>query len=629
MRKIFHNHMMVGSSNNQYPEKPGVYLFKNERETVIYVGKAKSLKHRIKSYFASTHDIKTRFLMDKAAHIEIITTTNEYEALLLENNLIKRYKPRYNINLKDGKTYPVIRATNERFPRVFRTRRIVLNGSAYFGPFPKANQIDVYLDLVNRLFPLRKCKGRMRKRSNPCLNYHIGRCSAPCCGLIDEQTYATRVGNVRKLLSGKTEELLRELRETMKTASQELAFEKAAHVRDQIAAVVSLSEDQNVVDLRGEESDYIGLATRGDIYAFSVFQLRAGKLIGRELFRTETYAQEDEALVQFITQYYSKGGNPPRTVFLSSEVPCEPLVAFFRDALKRTVTIRFPKRGKHLKIVTMAVQNAQEDMDRRTAGRQKLTVLSELERALELPSIPKRIEGFDIAHLSGTDTVASMVYFADGLPRTSAYRHYRIRTLSGRIDDFEAIREVVRRRYSRALREDLGLPDLILIDGGKGQVSAVLSALGELGTFGLPVVGLAKREEEVFVPDRTDPIVLEEDSDALRMLQSVRDEAHRFATSYHKKLRAKRLSTSPLESIPGIGKRRANRLLQTFGGTDRLIASSAEDIAKKTGISLQLASSILAHLAPPHSKETAADENAGNHSDTNEVEARTRESEQE
>lgn len=599
---------------HNYPEKPGVYIFKNVKKQEIYVGKAKNLKKRVLSYFNSGKDLKTRFLIEKMAFVEAITTHSEHEALLLENNLIKRHKPQYNIDLKDGKTYPVIRITLEEFPRVFRTRRIVFDGSQYFGPFPKLNQIDTYLDLIYKLFPLRKCRGKLRPRNHPCLNYHIGRCSAPCCGYINKNDYNRLVENIRKLLSGKTDDLLKELRLQMDEASHKLQFEKAAHLRDQIEATLNITETQGIIDFNGDEKDYIGYASLDDMYSFVVMQMRNGQLIGREIFNTETYAQDHEAFRQFLTQYYAKSGKAPGSVYLQQGLETEAQHELLGTLLQPKTTIHIPRRGRHFQIVKMAKENAQQEIILRAKSRRSVKILKELQESLNLSCIPKRIEGFDVAHLSGSDSVASMVSFLNGESHKGSYRYFKLKSLKGKIDDFEALREVVSRRYSRLLREKGVKPDLILVDGGIGQVSSTVGALKKLGLSDIPVIGLAKKNEEVFLPGRSEPLILHESSSVRFLLQSIRDEAHRFATNYHKKLRKRRLTTSILQEVKGVGIKRANLILEKFGGIDKVIQSTADEITDITGIPFQIASRILDHLGQLNNRGKAREVISEDHS---------------
>jgi excinuclease ABC subunit C len=589
-------HSQLQEKARLVPDSPGVYLLKDTRGGVLYVGKAKSLKKRVASYLRSSRDIKTRHLQARIADIEVLPTGNEAEALLLENNLIKQWKPKYNLNLKDGKTYPVIRLTSEEYPRVFRTRRLVFDGSRYYGPFPKVGMIDLYLNLIDKLFPLRKCRHPINSRKQPCFYYHIGRCAGVCAGKISREEYQERVNRVHLLLSGRTEELTRDLRRRMQQAAEAREYEKAATLRNQLEAIQTLSEEQKVVDFREESRDYLGFASEAAQVRLTLLQMRAGKLVGRESFLLENSGGQ-EFLGTFLGQYYGNRSNPPRTVYLppgpETQVP-ELLGRFLSDLTGTSVHVQVPRRGRHAKLVSMAVESARLRLEGDTG--QRRDAVAALGEALALERPPRRIEGFDIAHLAGKQTVASLVTFQDAQPRRSAYRHYHIRSLDGRIDDFEAMREVVARRYTRQLNEGRQLPDLILIDGGKGQVSAAEAVLKALEIPRIAVVGLAKRNEELFLPGRSDPLLLPQDSAALRLLQAVRDEAHRFATTFHKRVRAAELSSSVLESVPGIGPRRSRTLLSAFGSLEELAQRSAEEIAHTAAISLTQAEALLAHL---------------------------------
>jgi excinuclease ABC subunit C len=576
------------------PDEPGVYLFRNSRGEILYVGKAKSLKRRVRTYLTATRDIKTRHLQSRIADLECFVTRSEGEALLLENNLIKQWKPKYNINLKDGKTYPVIKLTNEEYPRAYRTRRILFDGSRYFGPFPKVHQIDLYLNLIDRLFPLRKCRGPVKKKSQPCFYYHIGRCAGVCAGRISREEYGKRVEKVRMLLSGKTEGLLRELRHKMRQSAGAMEYEAAAGFRDQIAAIEALSEEQKVVDFENESRDYLGFWIEGSRVRLTVLQMRAGKLIGRDSFLLDNYSPSEDFLPVFLGQYYGGKETLPKTIFLPTSGGLPAIEGFLRELTGSRISVRGPKKGKHLKIVEMATENARLTLERESSERAR--GLEALKEALELGGLPRHIEGFDIAHLEGKRTVASLVTFQDGRPHKSGYRHYHIRSLGERIDDFEAMREAVARRYTRLTNENRRLPDLILIDGGKGQVSAAMEMLRALEISEIPVVGLAKKNEELYLPSRSDPLLLPEASEGLRILQAVRDEAHRFATTFHKRLRANDLSTSVLEKVPGIGKKRSRRLLAAFGSLEALLRAEPDQVAKAAGMGFEQARELLALL---------------------------------
>ena len=587
------------------PDKPGVYLMKDSKKRIIYVGKAKSIRKRVRSYFLENRDAKTGILMEHTEDIDTIITHNEYEALLLENGLIKQWNPRFNINLKDGKSYPVIRITNEEFPRVFRTRRIFFDGSLYFGPFPSVSMLDQYLNLIEKLFPLRKCRGMLKTRKNPCLYFHMNRCSAPCCGYISRDEYLEIVDKIRKLLSGEIDALIRDLRERMDTEAGRLSYESAARLRDQIRAIEEFTMGQQIVDFNEEARDYLGYAYDQNYFSFVILQMRGGSLAGKELFQTEAYSQPGEALGEFILQYYRKAANPPSTLFIAEKINTADLSAYLTETMDRTVVIGTPRDESHRKILQMAEENAREDILVRSQNRDRTDRLKSLKEALGLRKLPRRIEGFDVAHLEGRDTVASLVSFYNGIPEKNLYRRFKLRTLKGKIDDYEALRETVARRYTRVLNENLDQPDLILVDGGKGQVNAVFSILKSLDMTRVPLVGLAKGEEKIFTPQGKEPLILEEGSPALRLLQSVRDESHRFATGYHKSLRAGRLNTSGLERVKGIGRVRSRRLLEEFGSIEAIKSSSMGDLIRRAGLPEAAALNLIAYLRDPEEKVTS------------------------
>ena len=581
----------------EFPHSPGVYIMKDSSSRVIYVGKAVDLRKRAGSYFIGEKDIKTRFLVQRIASIEYIVTANEYEALVLENNLIKQWTPRYNVNLKDGKSYPVIRITADEFPRVFRTRRIVRDGSEYFGPYPDARSVDRYLELIERLFPLRKCKGKLKKRDTPCLYYHIGRCRAPCVGKISREDYAREVDRVRKLLSGATEELISDLKAEMEEAAADLKFEKAASLRDSIAAVVSVEEGQQVQDFQEESRDYLAVATAGRFASFAVMQMRGGKLVGRELYGNVSPQDEEELLFDFLLQYYTPDHRPPEIIYLSHRVNKALLGEFFSSQGWTECSVEVPEEGRHRSIVRMARENASMDVQKRQKASANLPALEELRIVLGLGSLPRRIEGFDIAHLAGKHTVASLVSFYNGNPDKKNYRSFNIRSLKGEIDDFQAMREAMARRYTRVLNEDLPRPDLVVIDGGKGQLNAALEIIRGLGLEEVAVIGLAKKNEEIFLPGRSDPVSLPETAEALKVLQAVRDESHRFATSLSRRQRSSDLHLGRLTGIPGIGERRAAALIQEFGGIDGLSAASYEDLRNRGRLPEAVAERVVAEFS--------------------------------
>jgi excinuclease ABC subunit C len=566
---------------------------RNAEGQVLYVGKAKNLRNRVRSYFSRDRDAKTTVLMKKVRSIEHVVCRNEYEALLLENNLIKEWKPRYNINLKDGKSYPVIRITNEPYPRVFRTRYIVEDGSRYFGPFANVHQLDRYLELIEKLFPLRKCRGPIRKRSHPCLYYHIGRCAAVCAGKTDREEYNRRIEGIVRLLSGDVDDLIAGLARRMDEAVAELRFEQAADLRDTIEAVRSTVLEQQAVDFDPDVRDYVGFYRRGDLVSFTVLHLRGGKLLGSEIYHSEIFGTPEEVIPQFLVQYYSETRQAPEKLIVGAagelvKLLAGPMRDFFAGKLGVQVEIRPPEGSRDTSVLRLAEENARRDFEKRVRDGGNTAALEELQKLLGLPSVPGRIEGFDIAQVSGKHPVAAMVAFQDGKPDKARYRRFHVKTLGGKIDDFAAVREVVARRYTRLVNEGKPLPDLILIDGGKGQLSSALSVLNALGVS-VPVIGLAKREEEIFLPDRPDAIRLPEGSDPLRVLQHVRDEAHRFATTFRADLQTRDFTLDTLQSLPGIGEARSRKLLERFGSLAGIAEAEPEMIAAETRLTLERA----------------------------------------
>ncbi len=591
--------MDLSETVRAFPQSPGVYLMKDLRGKIIYIGKANNLKKRVGSYFSGAKDIKTEFLVKKVRDVDHIVTRNEYEALLLENTLIKKWKPHYNVNLKDGKSYPVIRITNEPYPRVFRTRRIVKDGSIYFGPYPDVKSIDRYLELINKMFPLRKCRGTLRNRYHPCLYYHMHRCSGPCCGNVGEEEYAKTLEQVKLLLSGEIDELIADLAAKMEEASGRLDFEEAARLRDTIDAVKNATGEQEVVDFVEEDRDYIASVYEGTKAVFVVFEMRGGKLTGQNIYRSEVLESREEALTHFILQYYNPGHRPPAVVFVNVSADFAEIEGYLEKELGADVRIAHPEGAKQVSLLTMAEENARLDLliltSKGAEGETDPGVV-ELKEILGLEDLPIRIEGFDIAQLAGTNPTASMVAFRNGRPDKSNYRRYKIKTLGGEVDDFKAVREVVARRYTRVMNEGGEPPDLVLIDGGKGQVSSAAGVLEALGLGDVPCVGLAKKFERVIAVGGKE-LELPEDSPALRLLQWVRDEAHRFATTHQKKLRKKGMESLTLEAVEGVGRKRAAKLLSIFGSMDEIKKSSSEEISRKTGVPAKTAERVLEFLS--------------------------------
>ena len=627
--KFSENYEILKAFAREAPEEPGVYIWKDAENRIIYVGKARVLKNRLVSYFSGFKDVKTAALMKHAKSIETIIVSNEYEALLLENTLIKQHSPKYNINLKDGKSYPVVRISGGAFPRVFRTRHIVEDGSLYFGPYPNVQALDKTLGTIEKLFPLRKCK-TLKKRNNPCLYFHLKRCLAPCCGKVEEAAYNTQVNRVKKLLAGETEALTAELNAHMRQAAEALKFEEAADLRNAIRAIESLSENNSVADMDPEDRDYISWAAEGIFTCFSVFSIREGRMTSRELFNSRSAAGENETLETFIAAYYSPDRPPPPKIYLetaaitaavpAAAVPAdaetrpdaeasgkepaplslEALSSFFSGQFGLNPELISPEREdagakKHIAALAMAKQNALEELRRRLRERGAGPALDELANVLKLKIRPERIEGFDIAQLDGKHPVASLISFKNGVPDRKNYRHFKLKIVVGKVDDFASMREAVHRRYSRLIKEGAELPDLLLVDGGLGQVNAACGALGELG-LSCYVAGLAKRDEEIWLPGVSEPIRLSRRSEALKVLQHVRDESHRFATGLNQRLRSKDLYFSTLESLEGIGPKRAALIMKTYGDLAKVAAADPAEMAEKCGITKTAAKAVKAAI---------------------------------
>lgn len=596
----------------QAPQSSGVYLWRDTEGTILYVGKAKSLKNRLSSYFSGQKDIKTRILISRAFSIEYITTSNEYEALILENTLIKQHCPRYNINLKDDKSYPVVRITNEKFPRVIKTRRILQDGSQYFGPFPNAGALNTFMEVLYSLYPLRQCK-KLIKKTSPCMYYHIDRCSAPCCGKISTENYNSLIGEIASMLEGKPEETLKKLEDTMKEAATEFKYEKAARLRDGIQAFKNLRMQNAVVDFDPESRDYIGYFSEGPFVSFAILKMRSGKLVMRDLYRTKSMKNEIELLTEFLMAYYTTAENIPPRIYVPAgfdsvrgnmeqrktvKEETKLVEKWIQDTWKLSVDIttlhpNMTGYGRHEASMNMARHNAKEDILRRMKERSDTPGMTELQKVLNLPHLPVRIEGFDIAHIGGKFPVASLISFYNGNPDKKNYRSFRLKTTDGIVDDFASMREVTSRRYTRLLNEQGEMPDLIMIDGGIGQVNAVQGVLDALG-LNIPIIGLAEKNEELYFPGNSTPLVLPRRSEALRLLQRVRDETHRFATSKNQALRTKENIVSVFEELPHVGKKRAALLLSEFTTLETLASSKVSTIAEKLIIPENHAGDILA-----------------------------------
>ena len=580
----------------QLPEEPGVYVMRDKRGTAVYIGKAKSLRARVSSYFTGTKDTKTGFLVEKIADFDVIFTTTEFEALVLESNLIKKHLPKYNIDLKDGKSYPVIRITSEHFPRVFRTRRIVRDGSTYFGPYPNAGAIDVYIEMIYKLYQLRRCKV-FRIRDKPCLYHHIGCCSAPCVNKISGEEYGKIIRKIKVMLSGKTLGIKKELEKQMREAAAQLAFERAGELRDALKSLEFLKAKQNIVDFKNETRDYIDYAVSGLYAVFAVMKMREGQIGDRELYVNKYAGLAADALPEFLIQYYAQTGREiPSRIYLP-ESPNRLVERFFAENGDSASKLSIPVKKKDFVIQEMARQNAGAELDLLVYKEGDRPALAMLQQVLSLPRIPRRIEGFDIAHLGGRHTVASLISFVDGRPERAAYRHYKILSTGGEINDFKAIAEVVARRYQRFLNEEKPLPDLILVDGGRGQVSAAWRVLEALDLSDkISLVGLAKENEELWQPGSLEAVKLPEGDPGLRVLQYVRNEAHRFATSHNQRLRAKDVKLTTLEGVPGIGPARSAKLLGQYKSLEGIYERTSNEIAKTARVGMEVAETLRSFL---------------------------------
>ncbi len=577
------------------PDNPGVYIMKDAAGKIIYVGKAVVLKNRVRQYFQSqrNHTPKVRAMVAKVADFEFIMTASEVEALILECNLIKKHRPRYNISLKDDKSYPYVKVTlQDDFPRVFLTHHIRKDGARYFGPYTNVTAVHESLKLLRRLFPLRNCK---TLQDRPCLEYHIKRCLAPCAGKISKEEYDGMIRSVLLFLEGRTADVEKELEYRMKKAAEAYHFELAARLRDQLAAVRKVAEKQNIVTGAGDQ-DAIGMARSEIGVCVQVFFIRAGKMIGREHFLLQGSEDEsDEALLAaFLQQYYHRATFIPREILLPMELTEAALLeTWLAEKKGAKVELLVPQRGTKHDIVAMAASNAEKFLSDeaariRQANAQTLGAVEELGRYLGM-------ECFDISHIQGSETVASMVVFEGGLPKKSDYRRFKINSTEGKPDDFLSMREVTQRRYGDLPEEEL--PDLIVIDGGKGQLSSAFEIIRGAGHKDVPVVGLAKQFELVFREGESDPVVLPRHSQALYLIERIRDEAHRFAITYHRNLRGKRNLVSVLDHIVGIGPARRKSLWNTFGTMAKIKAASIDELAQAQGMNRPAAEAVYQFFA--------------------------------
>jgi excinuclease ABC subunit C len=668
----------IQSVLNSLPHKPGIYLMKDAEGTILYVGKAISLYNRVRSYFQESTDLspKNRSMVAKVDDIEFVVVKNEVEALVLESNYIKQYRPKYNVLLRDDKNYPYIKvALTEDFPRVYRVRSFQRDGNRYFGPYTNSGAVDATLDLLNKLFAFRTCrydasawapprgmlpmlpsggeqtgsgssgvassdgaKGaptewKQKLLPRPCTQYYIHRCIAPCVGYATREEYDAVIQQVILFLEGKHDEVLKQLEKKMEEAAENLNFEEAARIRDRIKAVESILEKQRIISTEGQDDqDVIALASGDDETCAQVFFFRSGKLIGREYFILQGTRDSSpaEVMSSFLQQFYETAAHIPSEIVVEVEPEDKAVIqAWLKERRKGALSINEPKRGEKRRLIEMVKQNAREVLEQQrikwlTDSQKTQLALEELQAALNLAAPPQRIECYDISNTQGTNSVGAMVVFEGGRPKNSEYRRFKIKTVEGP-NDFASHQEVLRRRFRRIAKaeaetlakeaeesmgmepveeeggtqtdhvHDWALPDLIIIDGGKGQLSAALEALHELHVD-IPTVGLAKENEEIFIPGSPDPIILPRSSQGLYMVQRIRDEAHRFGITYHRKLRSDRTFKSVLDEIPGIGPRRKQALMKHFGSIRAISAASLEELAALDGMNRQAAEKVKEYI---------------------------------
>jgi excinuclease ABC subunit C len=601
-----------------FPASPGVYLFKDTRGRVLYVGKADVLRDRIRSYFGPSLDVRHVRLVERAERLEYVLTGSVSESYLLEANLIKQHRPRYNIRLKDDKSYPYVKVTlGEDFPRILRTRQLGDRTARYFGPYANAKSVDESLDLLQKLFPYRTCKltivaaedGRGKTvpptalpGGRPCLLYHLKRCTAPCVGATTRDEYRAAIERSVQFLEGRYDALARDLRREMLVASEALDYERAGLLRDRVAAIERTMDRQEMHAYKGDDFDALGVALAEGDAAVQLLRVRDGTVVGRDHFFLEGAegATAGEVLGSFLRQHYAAATTFPPEIAVPEAIPdAETFVAFAEEKRGTHVELHVPQRGKKRRLIELAVRNAQDALEqervRWLADKGKTdTALIELQQALGLEGPPRRIECFDVSHVQGTNVVSSMVVFEDGRPAKQGYRRFRAK-LSDRNDDFANMRDTLRRRFARsAAGENDGwpVPDLVILDGGKGQLAEGVGALSDAGLLQIPIAALAKEREELFVPGRPDPIVLPQRSQGLFLVQRIRDEAHRFAVTYHQQLRGKRAVRSILDEIQGVGPAKKRALLRKFGSVKGMRDATEADLADVSGVGAALAERI-------------------------------------
>lgn len=613
------------------PTGPGVYIMRNAGEQVIYVGKAANLRSRLRSYFGSPSSLESRirYLAEAIVDFEYVVTDTEQEALHLEAALVKRHQPLFNVRLKDDKHYPYLKVDlTDPWPRVYITRRVAKDGARYFGPFANAGSVRRTLDIVNKLFPWRSCTKVITGHDpRPCLDYYINRCIAPCTSYCTKEEYAEVIRQVILFLEGRTDEVVRRLDAEMSQASDAMEYERAARVRDQIQSIERVTERQMVAGTKPADEDIFGLARGEDEAMVHVLFVRGLKMAGIDNFTVDgtREASDAEVMASFVKQFYESATYVPKRVIVPVELPEQELIeSFLGERRGSRVEVLAPQRGEKRRLVEMAAKNARETLD---VARTKwladtgktASALNQLQEELDLPALPSRIECYDISNIQGTSSVGSMVVFVDGHPRPQEYRRFRIKSVTG-ANDFASMAEILRRRFRRAREQVLqatgadapavdtgappasvdesfaALPDLVIIDGGKGQLSAVLDVMREMGVKQIPTVGLAKQHEEIYVKDLSEPVVLPRSSQALYLVQRIRDEAHRFAITYHRGVRSKAGMQSALDTIRGVGPKRKKALLRKFGSVRAIREASVEEIAATQGFTVTLAETVKAHV---------------------------------
>jgi excinuclease ABC subunit C len=599
----------------QVPTKPGVYFFKNDTGEIIYIGKAKHLRNRVRSYFQSSKNqsAKNISMIKRIADIEWIVVRSEVEALLTEANLIKKHQPHYNINLRDDKSFPYIRITKEPYPRVFITREIIRDGSKYFGPYTDVRHLRKSLKAVHRIFPVRSCdffidnKSIEDKKVSLCLDYHIKKCQGPCEGMVNEKDYNDMIKQIIQFLHGRTKETELYIQNQMKEASTQMRFEDALIFRDQLHAIVKFKDQQRKVAADFEDRDVFALAKEEDYGIAVIVRIRNGRITSREKISLRNIDDSDEVMMEtIITRFYLETDFIPKEISLPNDPNNkDQLITWLKEKRGGAIKLQMPQKGERAKEVRLAFQNAKLLLGEWLINRKKRMelvpkMINQLQEDLHMKVPPRRIEAFDISHLGGTNTVASMVCFVDGKPRKSLYRKFKVKTVDG-IDDFASMREIVHRRYKRQQKEGKSFPDLILIDGGKGQLSMAVSALRELGLDYLPIIGLAKRLEEVFIPGSSDAQSIHKQSPGLILLRRIRDEAHRFAITFQKQQRTKEISKSIFHEIKGMGDKRVKKLLLTYKDLKTIGNSKPINIQNDIGVS-EIIAKIIVSIAKKNSQ---------------------------